>query len=622
MTPGNGGYVYFAGNSRSTAGFPIEPGDYQAVNLGLSDVIYGRFNSNYELETPGTWMTYLGGTGYDYATSIAYDPGHDRIWLCGGLPSSSPANFPLISNPSCYQHTGASMGFVAFAGADDGFIDYLTHYQAVPIAEITGIDCDAFGNAYVVGWGDPDGFDPVSLSGSADYFYGGPFPYVGVNLEDGFIARFTPDADHVWETTLRGPDVEYIRGVHVDRPHGKIYVYGMTRTPNATGTVDGSTGCEQYEFPLKSGGGWYQNIKHNGTIPFWSFDALLMRFDAATLGLDWSTYMGGSGGWDNITDVISDAAGNIYATGYTDSPSYSSIPCVTSSLDMGFPSCHPGSEYFQAVYGGNTDNFMLKFDLNTAMLWATWVGGSKREKEFPTNNFFFPRLALAGHPENSVTLYASTVSGSDVLNTDPPVPMTPDADYYQQLWHADVGTGATDPADCYYGVFGTDGSPRNASYFGGVGNDWPGGVTVTGGRLYLAGGTTANVNFPLSCPPAWLGTDPYCNSTPLCGPTTADAYLAQVRSVLLNVGEGEPPSQSADGLQAYPNPTDGEIVLVDPDGLAGKQVRVLDARGRCVLQMRPQAGTKAQLDLREQADGLYLVGVIGSEVRYIRVVKE
>jgi hypothetical protein len=89
LTHDDNGYVYLTGFSRSNAGFPIFPGDAQNAFGGETDAFYGRCNTNYEFEGPGTWMTYLGGAGVDLGTSIAYDAPRNRIVLCGQMASVS-----------------------------------------------------------------------------------------------------------------------------------------------------------------------------------------------------------------------------------------------------------------------------------------------------------------------------------------------------------------------------------------------------------------------------------------------------------------------------------------------------------------------------------------------------
>lgn len=89
---------------------------------------------------------------------------------------------------------------------------------------------------------------------------------------------------------------------------------------------------------------------------------------------------------------------------------------------------------------------------------------------------------------------------------------------------------------------------------------------------------------------------------------------------VINTGMDEATAGSA-GLLAWPNPTEGMIVLDTPMHRPGSPITVTDAMGHAVLQFRTSA-ERTTLALAAQPAGLYLVQVgSGREAQHVRVVK-
>ena len=78
------------------------------------------------------------------------------------------------------------------------------------------------------------------------------------------------------------------------------------------------------------------------------------------VGLEWSTYMGGSG-YDGGNGIAVDDAGNVYVTGRTDSSGW---------VSGGFDTTYNGSGDYE---GG--DAFVAKLSSSGAHLWSTYLGG-------------------------------------------------------------------------------------------------------------------------------------------------------------------------------------------------------------------------------------------------------
>ncbi len=96
-------------------------------------------------------------------------------------------------------------------------------------------------------------------------------------------------------------------------------------------------------------------------------------------GISWATYYGGSA-YDVGEGISTDANGNVYLAGYTQS---------TTSIAAGG---------FQNSFSGSSDDaFLVKFDSTGNRLWATYFGGSGDNYGFGTATDFSGNVYLCGH---------------------------------------------------------------------------------------------------------------------------------------------------------------------------------------------------------------------------------
>lgn len=84
----------------------------------------------------------------------------------------------------------------------------------------------------------------------------------------------------------------------------------------------------------------------------------------AALQLIFSTYIGG-GQQDQVRDIATDAAGNIYVTGGTSS---SDFPATAGTIDQSF--------------NGTYDVYVAKLSPSGALLWATYLGGPNYDRAY------------------------------------------------------------------------------------------------------------------------------------------------------------------------------------------------------------------------------------------------
>lgn len=604
------GNTYFTGHSKSSTGLPIFAEAYQPViGTGQSDIIIGKVNRWYEVESTvntDVWMTYLGTDATENSRAISYDPTHDRIAICGSNLSpfgpSATGNIPLSSNPNCFQGTGD--GVVAFLNASGQFGGRVTYLTALHQgAYLQDVDHDASGNLYVIAdVVDYFSRDFVDLPGSADYFTGYQSEE-DQNTRSTIVSKFNPQGDLVWSTQFGGTRNESSSRCHVDEFTQRLYICGQTNTAHGGASLctPGSWGS----FPICNAGGYYQNglngflnDPQNGR-----YDGFISAFDLNTLGLVWSTYLGGLGGingTEGISDITTDGQGNLFATGITTSGGYNTIQCSWDPSDHSFPACNSGG-YFDILEGGGPNNFIAKFSPTTQMLWCTKISGFWQEAG---------QARVTCDDQDNVFLYGITNSPEQ----NPPVPLIGNSNYFSQGLMADPGTTLTGVTDTYIVGFNQLDQVFWSTYFGGIGADIIGGIIAHDDRLFISGTTQANLEFPTNCPDL-PGHQPYCDATPSANANNSDGFMAQLM-YSINVGLEEFHAGTTTSLTCYPNPGRDAVKVICPGGCSDKQFTIFDAIGKLV---RYEKNTEREptISLQGLAPGVYQIVAQDSEQRYL-----
>ena len=331
------GNVYVTGMTRSgdfpTAG-PLDP-----TLDGPTDAFVTKLNP---AGSALVYSTYLGGSSNDGGgfTGIAVDSGGQAYVtgntnsvdfpVTGGAAQVTFGGGPRDAFVAKLNGAGSALAYATYlggSGRDGGFIG----------GQIGGIAIDSYGNAYVTGATTSTNFPTAS-----------PLqPVFGGGLSDAFVAKLNAaGSTFVYSTYLGGSFLDEARGIAVDT-HGNAYVSGRTHS-NDFPTVN----------PLQPILG--------GFIEFgFGEDAFVAKLNAAGSGLVYSTYLGGSNGFEFGFDIAVDIYGNAHVAGHT-----------TSS---DFPTANP----IQGSLAGSVDNFVSK--LNAAgsdLLYSTYLGGEGSERSF------------------------------------------------------------------------------------------------------------------------------------------------------------------------------------------------------------------------------------------------
>jgi hypothetical protein len=328
------GHVYMAGQTRSTAGIST-PGAHQEVFGG--GTFYDAFLVQFDGAGIRQWATYYGGgSGTELLASnaLALDA-LGNIYMAGITTSSSG-----IATAGSHQEvfgTGYSAFLVKFNNA--GVRQWATYYSGSHESYGLAATTDTFGNIYLSG-------HTGSLSGIATP--GAWQPVKSTGPSDAFLVKFNSGGVRQWGTYYGGDALDVAKAVSTDK-WGNVYIGGATESRT-----------------LASAGAFQDTFVVNLSAPGPAFEGILVKFNSAGVR-QWATYYGGINN-DGISSVVTDAAGNVYIAGYTNSAGRATADGYDTSLS--------GPYSFFTPY----DGFVAKFSSAGARLWGTYYGGDAADE--------------------------------------------------------------------------------------------------------------------------------------------------------------------------------------------------------------------------------------------------
>jgi hypothetical protein len=306
------GEVYVAGRT-SSKDFPKTTIGAQARKHGQYNAFVSRLNSSL---TQILQSTYLGGSGWDYATALAIHPTTGEVYVAGKTDSK---NFPKTTGGAQRSRGGGDDAFVArlnkeltrimqstyLGGSDDDIAFGLTIYPTT-------------GDVYVVGFTISKDFPKTT--GGAQTGHGGGY-------SDAFVARLNSNLTQILQSTyLGGSNSDYANALAISST-GDVYVAGFTYSP---------------DFPNTAGGAQTKKQKYD--------DAFVARLSADLTQILQSTYLGGSNDDYAQALAIHPITGEVYLAGETWSDN--------------FPNTTGGA---QASYGGGyKDAFVARLSADLA----------------------------------------------------------------------------------------------------------------------------------------------------------------------------------------------------------------------------------------------------------------
>ena len=389
------GMVWITGYTTSTD-LPGNDSSLQAANGGGQNIFLAKINPKADPGSSLVYFTYIGGSGTDIPNAMAIDSA-GYIYLAG---STTSTNFPVSGVVTQKNVAGGTDAFMlkfdpTASGSDQLF--YSTPFGGADADEARGIAVDAAGKIYVTGTTRSTDF-PLTGSAYAGVLYG---------PQDAFVVRYdlTTSPTLVYSTYLGGELRDYGQSIAVT-PNGTVYVAGSTESaqfPQAgaqyRGTLAGfldiwvaqmdltKSGVDSLLYSTYLGGSDLDEVSAIALDPTGKLlltgytmspdfpvtgdaargalagnaDAFIVRLDFTRPQagfVNYATYLGGVSG-DAGYGIASDAAGNIYVTGY--------------SLSSNFPVT---DDALVKSGGAGTEVFVAKLTAAGSLVYSTYLGAA------------------------------------------------------------------------------------------------------------------------------------------------------------------------------------------------------------------------------------------------------
>ncbi len=329
------------------------PGHYIRREDGLIGFTVGPYDVTRPLTIDPVLLfaSYLGGSGYDTACSVAVDGAGD-VYVTGytgstNMPTASPYQSSLKGTGDAYvmKFTATSLVYATYLGGTDD-------------DEAMGIAVDGSGQAVVCG-----------ATSSTDFPKQSAFQTVNGGSQDAFITKLNAAGNGlIYSSFLGGIGADLARGVAVNRTTGEAYITGTAGSSN---------------FPTISG--WAH--KTNG------YDDIFVARLSTTGVRQYVTCIGGSDG-DAGYAIAIDSGSMPYVFGETDSTDFpvsanAFQPLRSGSLDGVVVHLHGGTTLGYSTHLGGSD---IEYGRAIAVDASSnaFVGGFTYSADFPTQNALQP----------------------------------------------------------------------------------------------------------------------------------------------------------------------------------------------------------------------------------------
>lgn len=314
------GFIYMAGSTWDT-NFPTTPGAISRILRGPSDAFVSKFSPDGQL----VYSTLIGGTNTDGARSIRIDD-LGNIYVAG---STTSPDFP--TTPGAYNRN--------FRGADDIFALKLESSGSNIVFSTLIGGTNSEGPAVLL----LDGSTNLVLCGDTS---SGDFPtptnaYSRTlkGTSDAFACRLSADGTALLASTLfGGTSFENCVALASDEAEN-IFIGGCTGSANLPVTTNA-----------------FKKTR-TGTV-----NGFFAQFTTNLSTLQYSTYYGGSSGYNFVHNLGYARPGRLCASGQT----YSTGVPVTNA--------------FQRTLAGDADEYLSVFNTtNMTLIYSTYLGGTLEE---------------------------------------------------------------------------------------------------------------------------------------------------------------------------------------------------------------------------------------------------
>tara|TARA_R110002072_G_scaffold273219_3_gene433765 strand:- start:59997 stop:62012 length:2016 start_codon:yes stop_codon:yes gene_type:complete len=364
ISHGPGGQMTICGYSNSTD-LPIAQATgamppLQVANGGGYDVFVARLDTTLPAANQLLWLTYLGGSGDEFAFDVNVEPASGIVTVVG---VSESANFPGGSGLPSPPQQGVSDGFVALISPDGSTLlgSMFVGGSGGDVASCAVTDASL--NVTIAG---------TTGSNNLPATAGTVFPTYRGGSTDAFVAKVSPLSSQVlWSTYLGG-------GGHDGNDYGDYLASGgwpnywegfldkLDLVVTSSGELVVATVSQVDVSPAYTTNNAAQPL-HGGAS-----DCYLCVLDANATAIQYATFFGGLF-YDAPMSLAAHPAGGYVVGGYT----YSfNLPVTASCLQPTFQSAGASS------IGANMDGFVCHVDpaMGAAGLrYGTYFGGNMGE---------------------------------------------------------------------------------------------------------------------------------------------------------------------------------------------------------------------------------------------------
>ncbi|MBA3681808.1 MAG: SBBP repeat-containing protein [Bacteroidetes bacterium] len=368
------------------------------------------------------WGTYCGGGDSDIGTSCTTDAS-GNVYMTGYTVSNTGT---LIATTGSHQSTHGGSTYDAFLVKFNsaGIRQWGTYYGGTGMDYGYSCAIDVSGNVYMAGNTGSNAGAAIATIGSHQSIHGG-------GASDAFLVKFNNAGARQWGTYYGGTGAQdYGYSCSTD-PSGNVYLTGITNSNN--GNSIATAGGHQITY----GGG--------------TRDAFLVKFNSVGVR-QWGTYYGGTGATEYGNSCTTDASGNVYLAGVTDSNTGTVIATTGSH---------------QVTFGGIIDAFFVKFSSTGVRQWGTYYGGTGADEGRSCVTDALGNVYFAGDTESTTSNVIAT-TGS----------------------HQSSFGGLF---DAFLVQFNITGARQWGTYYGGTGTESGYSCAAdASGNVYLSGQTTSN----------------------------------------------------------------------------------------------------------------------------------
>lgn len=325
--------IYCLGGTNSTQNI-ASPEAFQPVLAGDFDTFIVKFNPQGGV----IWSTYYGGINTEWFENVGSTTANVKSIVNDGgnhFYISFVTVSDLMATPGVFQQTRDDANNVIAKFLDNGTLVWATYY-GINAAKIAALDVTESG---LMVYGTCNDCPPIMHPNSYFATSGCHQPVQG-SCADSFLSKFSFDGQRIWSTYYGGVSKEFIDNNSLKCENGFIYIAGWTSSSVNITTPDS-----------------FQPTKLNTTLSNY-----LVKFDEEGNRI-WGTYIGE--GYDLLqSNSYTESKlfvknGNIWLHGGTHLPSNISSP-----------------NSFQPDMIGESDGFIVKFNVDGQREWGTYFGGN------------------------------------------------------------------------------------------------------------------------------------------------------------------------------------------------------------------------------------------------------